>query len=485
MAKRIALTELAGSTLDILNVIRQNASLEYQSKVPEVTSANMLPKVGDVLYGTPALANEWVNALVNRIALVRIKSLTFNNPYADLKKGFIEYGETVEEAYVEMAKVREFSTEKASAREMAKTLADVRSAFHAINWQVQYPISVSIKDIRRAFMSESGVTDLINRIIDSTYRAAEYDEFLLFKYLIIKAVTKGKMYPVAIGSNGLTSAAEAFRGYSNILNFVKTDYNDARVHTNTPREDQYIFMDSAYNASFDVNVLASAFHMDKADFMGRLKLIDDWTTFDNDRWTEIRAACDMVEEVTDAELNIMANVKAVLVDAEWFQIYDNLAIMTDDEIAAGLYWNYFYTIEKIVSTSPFANAIVFVANGTTVTPPTTLTYTVTNIQESSIARIYTLALKDSASVKPTNAQFVQTEDLTEDGIAVQPYGAVIIPMDLITDLTSPLTDIDLDVTIGDTTYTGTIQLTTIAASGDDPAIPATVVGDELTFSQGA
>ena len=47
--------------------------------------------------------------------------------------------------------------------------------------------------------------------------------------------------------------------------------------------DAVIFMDADFNAEFDVDVLSAAFNMEKADFMGRLFLIDDFTSFDNER----------------------------------------------------------------------------------------------------------------------------------------------------------------------------------------------------------
>ena len=89
MPKRIAMSALNASTVDILNTIRANASSAYQNQVPEITKATEIPVVGDVLFGYPALANEFISALVNRIALVRVNSVTFNNEYAELKKGFI------------------------------------------------------------------------------------------------------------------------------------------------------------------------------------------------------------------------------------------------------------------------------------------------------------------------------------------------------------------------------------------------------------
>ena len=82
MAKRIASSTLNATTLDILNVIRQNASYDYQQNVPVVDKASDIPKVCEVIYGTPAFANQFVNALVNRIAIVRVQSATFNNPYS-------------------------------------------------------------------------------------------------------------------------------------------------------------------------------------------------------------------------------------------------------------------------------------------------------------------------------------------------------------------------------------------------------------------
>ena len=162
MPRKIAISTIHASTIDILNTIRANASAEYQSKVPAIEKERDLTGVGTVLYGYPALANEFLSSLVNRIALVRIKSATFNNPYADLKKGFLEFGETVEEVFVKLAKAREFSPEKAEQRELKRTIPDVRTALHCINIKMQYPITIQNEDLRQAFLSFSGVEDLIS-----------------------------------------------------------------------------------------------------------------------------------------------------------------------------------------------------------------------------------------------------------------------------------------------------------------------------------
>lgn len=467
MPKRVAVTTLQASTIDILNTIRANASAQYQSQVPQITTATDIPKVGEVLYGYPAFANEFLSSLVNRIALVKVKSATFNNAYAMLKKGYLEFGETVEEVFVNICKAREFSAEKAEARELKRSLPDVRTAFHTMNWKVQYPVTIQDEDLRMAFISADGVTDLIAKIVNSVVTAAEYDEFLLFKYLIIKAVSHGKMYPIQLGST-MNDAAVAFRGASNKLTFMSDKYNATGVHTTTPKADQYIFMDATYNADYDVNVLASAFNMDKADFMGRLMLIDDFTTFDNDRFDVIRDGSDMIEAVTTDELALMSKVKAILVDGEWFQIYDNQAKFTEKYVASGEYWNYFYNVWKTVSSSPFSNAIVFVANDATITPPATFTVDIASISTSDESTVVTLAVDDTnPALANSEARFVQTPGATTNGIAVHRYGAIMFP--------AGKTTLAVRMNVNGTIYNGATTLNLATAK----------VGDTITMNKQA
>lgn len=455
MARRIANSTINASTIDILNVIRQNASYDYQQNVPEVTTVNDIPRVGEIIYGTPAFANQFINALVNRIAIVRVQSATFNNPYSMLKKGYIEYGETVEDIFVSIAKAVDFNVEKASKREFQRTIPDVRSAFHVMNWKVMYPVTIQDEDLRQAFLSIEGVQNLIAKIVDSIYTAAEYDEFLLFKYLLIKAISHGKMYPASIGAGtDLSEAAVQFRGTSNLLPFMSSEYNETGVKTNTPKERQVIFMDAMFNAQFDVNVLASAFNMDKADFMGRLFLIDNWTDFDNERFDVIRANSDGIEEVTADELKLLANVKAVILDDNWFQVYDNNNKFTEKYVASGLYWNYFYHTWKTVSNSPFANCVVFVTSDAKVGLPESITVHVDAKDVSEVATVFTISADfKSASISPQNVNFVQTEELTTAGIAVQKYGGIIIPASQVG------TNIKLVAEINGATYTAATNIT--------------------------
>lgn len=459
MPRRVSVSTLNASTLDILNVIRQNASYDYQQNVPVVKTANDIPKVGEVLMGQPALANQFINALVNRIAIVRVQSATFNNPYSMLKKGYIEFGETVEDIFVSIAKGVDFNPEKAREREYKRTFPDVRSAFHAMNWRVMYPVTIQDEDLKQAFLSMDGVQNLIAKIVDAVYTGAEYDEFLLFKYLLIKAISHGKMKPVAIGDGtDLKESAVQFRGVSNLLPFMSGEYNEVGVKTTTPKDSQVIFMDAMFNAQFDVNVLASAFNMDKADFMGRLFLIDNWTSFDNERFDIIRANSDGIEEVTSEELALLADVKAVILDENWFQVYDNNNKFTEKYSASGLYWNYFYHTWKTISNSPFSNAVVFVTSKATITAPESVTVEISSKDIADVGTVFALEVQeDNATLQNGFYEFVQTEDATTKGIAIQKYGAVTFPVGQ--------TTTKLQMIYGGVAYEATTELTTGANVG--------------------
>lgn len=421
------LNHLQGTTIDILNTIRQNAGATYQANVPNITKYNEIPKVGEILQGYPALANEFISTLINRVALTLIRSTNAENNLAPLKKGTIKFGERIDEVFVEMAKAREFKPELAPSREFARTLPDVRTAFHGINWKAQYPITISRVDLYRAFESEEGVLDLTNKIVGSVVEAQNYDEYLLTKYLILKAIAKGECAYVAVNASDYDDMAAKFRGYSNKMTFINTEYNNAHVHVATPKQDQYILMDAAFNAAYDVNQLASAFNMDKATYQGNLLLIDDFASFDNDRFDTYRADCDGLETVTATELGLTDDVKAVLMDKEFVQMYDALYELTETQVNSGMYINYFLNVMKVVSYSPFSNCIAFVASAAVPSAPSTLTATLESIEETDTQLIYMFGCANSGKRTEGERHVYQASTDVANGIAIHPFGGYILP----------------------------------------------------------
>lgn len=426
--RQVTLTANNLSTINVMNTIRANAGYEYQAQIPEVTALKDVAHVGESIIGNPTMANQYVNALVNRVALVVAKAMLFYNPYKRVKKGFLYQGESVEEVFVDIAKVLEYNPEKGEEREHKRFLPDVRSAFHVVNWRAMYPVTVQENDLRMAFLSEDGMRDFISNIINSVYRAYEYDEFLLIKYLIIKSISHGKTAMTGITGTAFDTDAGTYRGVSNKLLFPSRVYNEAGVLTSTPRDKQLIFMDAIYNGQFDSKALASAFNMDERTYFGSLMLIDDFTTFDNARFNVIRENSDMIEEVTSDELELLSVVKAFICDEDFFQIYDQTMIFKERETASALYWNYFLHSWKVVSTSPFANANAFVTADAVTTDYTTITAEITSKTVNELGTSFVITPQfESPSLQNSNWKFVETETMVTNGIAITPDGNLMIP----------------------------------------------------------
>lgn len=373
---------LTTSAADILNVIRNNASVDYRNYVPKADANDVesIRTIGAIIMDYPALQNEFLNALVNRIGRVMLTSKMYSNPIAFFKKGVLEYGESIEEIFVNIAKVQEFNPEIAEQEVFKRVVPDVRAAFHIMNYQKFYKATVTQEQLKQAFLSWDGVTDLIARIVDSMYTGANYDEFLVMKYLLARHILDGRVYPVTVPTVTAENAKAIIttvKGVSNKLTFMNSEYNPAAVRTFTDKTDQYMIVNSVFDATMDVNVLASAFNMDKAEFLGHRVLIDGFGDLDVARLGEIFAGDPTYNEPSKEELAALNAIPAVIVDKDWFMVFDMLTQFTEQYNGQGLYWNYFYHVWKTFSVSPFANSVLFVPGTPSVTSvtvsPTTAT----------------------------------------------------------------------------------------------------------------
>ena len=382
MPTRPSVHKLSATSVDILNAIRNNASADYRNYIPQADdSLDSVRSIGNILMNYPALQNEFLNALVNRIGRVLVTSKMYDNPWNMFKRGMLEFGETIEEVFVEIAKPFEYDPETAESEVFKREIPDVRAAFHILNYQKFYKVTVQRDQLRQAFLTWDGVTDLITKIINSMYAGANYDEFLVMKYLVAVNILNGRLKAVQISDpsnvTNMKSVVGAIKSVSNGMEFMTTEYNQAGVHTYTDKRDQYIILTSDFDAVMDVEVLASAFNMDKADFMGRRVLVDSFASLDNDRLALLFKDDENYVPLTQDELDALATIPAVLVDRDWFMILDNLLEFTDQYNGQGLYWNYWLHVWKTLSVSPFANSAVFVPGVPSVTSVTVSPDTVT------------------------------------------------------------------------------------------------------------
>ena len=377
MAKLPKIVTLTNSSVDVLNAIRNNASTNYRDYVPVATAdADSVRTIGAIIMDYPSLQNEFLSALVNRIGRVLITSKMYSNPWAMFKKGLLEFGETIEEIFVNLAKPYQFDPAVAETNLFKREIPDVRAAFHIMNYQKYYKATISNDQLRQAFLSWQGITDLIAKIVDAMYTGANYDEFQVMKYMLARAILDGKMKPTeiaAVNADNMKTIVSTIKGVSNKLTFMSSDYNAAGVATYTAKDDQYMLVNSNFDATMDVEVLAAAFNMDKASFAGHRVLVDSFGALDTARLSLLFADDPTYEEIDSGDLAALDAIPAVLVDKTWFMIFDNFQNFTEQYNGEGLYWNYWYHVWKTFSVSPFANSTVFVAGApevvsVTVTP---------------------------------------------------------------------------------------------------------------------
>ena len=332
--------------VNVLNAILSNASAEYQARVPSATQTN-ITEVGSAIMGYKATENEFLNALVNKIAMTIVHNKTFRNPLAILKKGSVPLGRNLEEIYTNPATGTIYDPSGADL--LARTLPDTKTIYHSMNRQGKYKVTISKAQLLGAFQSYGALEKLLNSIVNSIYSGDNLDEFMLMKELIASAISGGKIisHDLEVANVDTADNAKSFvkqvRTVGQAMEFPGSQFNsyyninsatDAKpVITWTPRENQILLMRNDVSVNVDVEHLAQAFNVSYADLKQRTLTVD---TFGS---------------ATDCA--------AILCDEAFFQIYENLTQMENFHNGEGLYDNFIYHHWQTYSLSLFANAVAF------------------------------------------------------------------------------------------------------------------------------
>lgn len=436
----------AKNSANVLNSIKNEVGGTYADMIPYAISegdimangaratredaVRSLRAIGNVMLEYQPLQNAFLSALINRIAQVVVTSRLYENPWSGFKRGVLEYGETIEEIFVQIATPYQYDPIKAETEVFKRRIPDVKSAFHSMNYQKYYPTTVSREQLHQAFLSYEGVSDLINRIIEQIYTGANYDEFIVMKYMIAREALNGDIYSVNIEAptaDNARSITSQMVTYAKNLGFMSTKFNAAGVNTYSDITSLYMILTTEISSIFDVEVLALSFNMNKAELLGRQIYVDGFGTFDNDRLALIFAddPYTTFTPFTEGEMTELSNIQGLMVDKDWFMIYDNLYNTTEIYNPQGLYWNYFYHVWKTFSTSPFSNAILF----TTSTPGVT-SVTVTpgsqTIQKGQSAKFSAAVVTTGLAPKNVKWKLTGTETVTS---TVDETGTVTIASD--------------------------------------------------------
>lgn len=453
MPTKPAIKTMNANSAEILNAVRSAASPQYQAMVPLADeTADSIREIGKIMMMYQPLQNEFLTNLVNRIGYVLVTSKFYNNPWAVFKRGFMEFGETIEEIFVNIAKPFEYDPAMAESSQFKREFPDVLAAFHTINYKKYYKQSIQNETLKNAFLSWDGVTDLIARIVNSMYTGANYDEFLVMKYLIARSILDGNMVAQSVGTvntANMKGIVADIRGVSNMLEFMSGDYNYAGVQTFTLKDDQYIVVNAQFDAVMDVEVLAGAFNMDKAQFMGRRMLVDSFGALDITRLNQLLGKQPGYVEPSASELASLDAIPAVLLDRDWFMVFDNLQKFTEKYNGEGLYWNYWLHVWKTISCSPFSNAIVFTTGDPTITSVTVTPAAATVSAGQSVQLAANVVTTNFASRKVNWSSDSEAATVDATGLVTVASG------------TTAATKITITATsVLDPTKTGTAEITT-------------------------
>ena len=332
--------------IELLNTIRDNASEQYQERVPEATRAN-IEAVGMAItdMDNATTYNEFMNTLVNMIYAPMLIRKSWSNPLGKFKKGKKTFGDTIEEVYTNFIKAKTF--DQTGAGLLTRELPDTKTVFHRMNRQDKYKLTDSPEALAKAFKSYEGVADYIASLLEAIRNSAELDEFILMKQLFADAMDNNAMVIVnvpdpSVSADNAREFIEIVKTVSGGMTFPNSDYNayltsqstdNKPIITFSRKDEQVLIIDNATDVKVDCSVLAYAFGRDLLSFNAEVK------------------------EVIDAFPT--EGVVACLVDKNFFQVYDDLFTFREFTNGEGLYTNRVLHVWQTIGYSTLCNAVCF------------------------------------------------------------------------------------------------------------------------------
>jgi len=325
------------NNLTVLNTIWDNASEEYQARIPQATQTN-IASVGNAILTYTVAKNEFLDALVNRISMVLVSSKMANNKLAVFKKGMIEYGSDIEEIFTSMANAQPFNVTTGEAELFKRESPEVQAMFHRVNREDFYKVTIEEAQIKRAFLSDDGLGKLVASIMNSLYSGDNYDEYILMKQIIADyftdVTTAAQVDIVKVADQ--TTAQDFFRTVKQVstdMTFMSDQYNARGVMQRSEKDEQVLLLHKNVDTYLNVDVLSWVFNTSNMNFDTQIVIVDDFGT--------------------------LADTQAVLCDKQFFMVFDKLYQTSNQYNAQGLYWNYWLHHHQVLSTSQFHNAVRF------------------------------------------------------------------------------------------------------------------------------
>lgn len=364
-------TKLSTESYAILNAIRNEIGGEFRQMTPLVKDDADLKAYGLYVTGSGDARNAFMTSLINRIADQWCKIRNYENSLKRFKKGMLGPGEMIENIWVGLVMPEGYTQSPTNPGDVYKTNnPENQVTFHPVNSKLVYEITTNDSELSMAFVSDGAVYDLVARIVGRLTDSAEWDEYIMTKYVLARAALANKASIRKVSE--LTAAntdgvVTSMKEVSNDMRFMNTDYNVANVPTHTPVNDQVFFMTAKSSAMIDVNSLASAYNLSYKEFLGQQEMINSFSF----TAAEIERLDHIMKETADAglvpgytpftseELETLSHIVGATVDEEFFMIFDKLYQTTAVFDQKHLNTNTYLHVWKVYSYNPFANSIFF------------------------------------------------------------------------------------------------------------------------------
>ena len=349
--------------IDLFNNIRANATDEYKNTVPFMNYGDSISTIANPILNYEAVKSQFLTGVTNMIGLTIFKEWEeFRNPLAILKQRNLDLGVDVREIAVDILDENSYSLTDEGLADILKLDAPVaKECIHRLNRQVYFKISISDAELELAFNSWSDFDNFFVRKAEMLYMSNEIAEFKWAKELLRQTVQKGYVPTVAVSEviNETTGKEFVIAVKDCVADFMfpSKDYNMLKAMTkgaqtiNTwvkPENTVLVAPQKLYN-KVDVNVLASAFNLDKADFLAGNKLAVDDLGYIRINTVE---SGDPVYKYY--------KLQGMIFDKHFTQIYDKKITMKNNYIASALVDQRYLHIWQTYSTSPFADVVAFV-----------------------------------------------------------------------------------------------------------------------------
>ena len=329
------------------------ASQEFQDRIGTVTKESM-HEVGKIISEYPTAKNEFINVLTNQVAKQRFFSKSYENPYKLFKKGMLPYGKSIESIFVDIVKGKD-RTRKTDGSALATDLLtrenpNVKVEYYTENKQMQYQATISDEELKGAFRTENGLSELTSRILQAPLNSAEYDDFLLVKHALshLKGaeVKLGKTaYDKLTLQEKAQSLVTAIKSYILKMGFLSNQYNGQGVMTYSKPQDLVCFVPTDLLAVMDVQLLAQAFNVSYDQINLHVLPIDNFVK------------CVGSGEATYAE---DTETQCIICDKEALQIWETLNSSETFRNPQALYTNVWFNRWGIVASCNFVNCVKFV-----------------------------------------------------------------------------------------------------------------------------